>query len=484
MKTYQEDLQQALMILIDKYNHTISRMHWNVHEDSDTRDVAVGSIAIRFSECNPAEIAGLYYEFSISDSKGIICRGILGQIRFLFAKQYQNLRGKIITENAVRGILAIRDTNLKFPPISMMLFEKEDVSTWLASCDSLQEAAAFLLGVFPANVNVYYTDSLSPTNLLPEFYNKELLIIDETLQKTETKSLEELAEIIPGKSAWSYDYRDNGIPYLRSRDIQKGRIVSASVCLEPEKAVEFSRQLLQEGDILLTKHFGQRKLALVTVNDLPAIASEALYIIRPFGISEKYLYRYLTSNTGNVVFNEQLKRIETGSIVASISLSNLKQIRVPIYDEETMQNIEQIDALTGVEGIEAALRIIQGSGIKTEVDIGKYVYNELISAGWNESQIAIEPIIQFDDGRQWRPDIQALLSDGTKVYFEVKRFLSDFSSERVSAIWQILQSETKSYVVLTTGYYYEIHVSRRKDSLKIIHVPTIEEIINWERGLN
>ena len=88
------------------------------------------------------------------------------------------------------------------------------------------------------------------------------------------------------------------------------------------------------------------------------------------------------------------------------------------------------------------------------------------------------------DIRQWRPDIQALLSDGTKVYFEVKRFLSDFSSERVSAIWQILQSETKSYVVLTTGYYYEIHVSRRKDSLKIIHVPTIEEIINWERGLN
>ena len=37
---------------------------------------------------------------------------------------------------------------------------------------------------------------------------------------------EELAEIIPGKGARSSDYRENGIPYLRARDIQKGDIVT------------------------------------------------------------------------------------------------------------------------------------------------------------------------------------------------------------------------------------------------------------------
>jgi hypothetical protein len=338
--------------------------------------------------------------------------------------------------------------------------------------------------VFPANGKLYYTDSISSENLLPEFYDKEHRIIDEALQNTETKPLEELAEVIPGKGVRRDDYRESGIPYLRARDIQKGHIVSASVCLDPERAVDFSKQLLQEGDILLTKHFGQRKLALVTLDDLPAIASEALYIIRPFGISEKYLYRYLTSNTGNTVFNEQLKRIENGSIVPSIALSGLKQIRVPIYDEEIMQNIEQIDEMTGGEGLEAALKIIQGSGVKEEFEIEKHVYDEMISAGWSVDQITLEPVVMLDNGKQWRPDIQAVLPEGEKIYFEIERFLLDFTPERVSAIWQTLQDASKCYVVLTTGYYYEVHVTKRKDSLKLIHVPTIAEIINWERGLN
>jgi hypothetical protein len=251
--------------------------------------------------------------------------------------------------------------------------------------------------------------------MLPDYYSKEKSIIDATLKSTQTKCLEELAEIIPGKSAKSIDYRETGIPFLRARDIQKGSIVNSAVCLEPKMAVEFSRQLIQQGDILLTKFFSQRKLALVSEDKLPAIASGALYIIRPFGVSERYLYRYLSSKTGNAVFNLQLKRIEKGTAFSSIALSDLKKVQVPIYDEDTMLDFEQMDALSAEGGIESALKIIQAVGYESEVDIEKHIHEELISAGWEAEKLSHQDAITFENDKRWIPDFSYTLSDNTSM---------------------------------------------------------------------
>lgn len=93
--------------------------------------------------------------------------------------------------------------------------------------------------------------------------------------------------------------------------------------LENRKGRDFSEQLVQEEDTLLTKNFGQNKIALVTADDVPGIASNGLFIIHSYDVSEKYLYRYLTSKTGNEIFNKQINRIQRGVIIPSIALRDL-----------------------------------------------------------------------------------------------------------------------------------------------------------------
>lgn len=320
--------------------------------------------------------------------------------------------------------------------------------------------------------------------LLTDYYGKEHNnIIELSLQNTQTKCLEELAEIIPGKRARSYDYRETGISYLRARDIQEG-VITTSVYLEPAITVEFSRQLIQEGDILLSKHLGLRKLALVSRDNLPAIASESLYILRPFDVSERYLYQYLTSKTGNAVFSAQLKKIEKGAVIASIALSDLKKIQVPVYDEDIMMDYEHMDALNEEDRFAAALRIIHADRNRPESKVEEFVYNELVAAGWKAKKFCCQDAITIEGGKRWIPDFSYSLQDKTKVYFEVKDALYRESSEWALAIKKILKGQTKCYYILTTGYYYEVHVTGSEKSLKILHAPTLQEIIDWERGQN
>ena len=253
--------------------------------------------------------------------------------------------------------------------------------------------------------------------------------------------------------------------------------------MSPELASQFAKQLLQEGDILLTKHFGQRKLALVSESNLPAIASEALFIIRPFGVSENYLYRYLSSKTGNAVFNEQLKKIERGVIVPSIRLSDLRHIEVPVFDEETMLDLEQMDSLSEEEGIETALRVLRNIGNADEKAIEDQVINDLVSAGWDASLIQKQVAINRTDKKRMIADLIYTLPNGVKVYFEIKKKISRVSPEWIAAMKEILQGSEKCFYILTTGLYYEAHVTGCSESLKSTHTLTIEELIEWERGL-
>ena len=487
MKPNKTDLQQAFELLIqclEKHTFCSRFEKETILPKEDT--LTVGNIIVKYSDLGQRELSARRMEFSMIFAGELLYRGIIGYMPILYTKQNQKFGEELLDDASVGGIITIHHSAYSYSQIAIILFDRNGPLVWFASCHEVKDAVFFLMGENPEGVSVYYSEKVYPENLLPEYYNEDQSIIDAALHNTQTKRLEELAEIIPGKSARSYDYRDSGIPYLRARDIQKGVIVTASVCLEPAMATEFSRQLLQEGDILLTKHFGQRKLALVSEENLPAIASEALFIIRPFGISERYLYRYLISKTGNAVFNAQLKRIERGTTVASIALSDLKRIQVPVYDEDTMLDYEQMDQLTGEDGLEAALRIIQSVGEreKTESDIEKHVFAELVSAGWEAEKLSSQDGLVFENGKRWIPDLSYCLPDNTKVYFEVKRTLSRASSEWASAIARILMGSTKCYYVLTTGFYYEVHVTGREKSLKLLHAPTIPDILDWERGQN
>lgn len=425
----------------------------------------------------------IHFDLFVEGPKHI--NGILGYASFLYgsSKVLHHFRETLLEKESIHSVITVKHTGNTGRQVAILLFNKTEAKTKLVTCESIDAASAYIAGTSSEGIEVNNTDIISPENMLPGYYSEPLLQVIESSGNTVIKKLEEVAEVISGKSASSYDYRSEGIPYLRARDIQQGEIIKPDVFLSSDKAKQFSKQLLQDGDILLTKHFGQRKLALVCEDNLPAIASDALFIIRPFGVSENYLYRYLTSKTGNTVFNEQLKRIEHGVVVPSMRLSDLKRVEVPIFDDDTMSDLEHMDTLSEHEGIESALRLLNNIGNADEKAIETRVINDLITAGWDASQLQMPMGVNLTNKERIIADLIYILPDGVKVYFEIKSRLSGVSQKWIRTMKEILHSPEKCFYVLTTGLYYETHVSGRNESLKSTNAPTIEELIKWEGGL-
>ena len=482
----QSDIRDALAYLaVELDNQTFGSWKDRDKTELPMESMTFGSVELEQSIetiSNPFQRV-IHFSLFVNGEKYVY--GIVGYTSILYAttKQMLRYRETLIEKESIRSVITIKHTGNTGRQIAIILFNKGSEKTELIACDEIDDASAFIAGESLEKNTIYYTDSILAENMLPEFYSEPLLPITAAFSNTVIKKLEDVADIIAGKGARSYDYRSEGIPYLRARDIQKERIVTPDVFLSPELASQFSKQLLQEGDILLTKHFGQRKLALVSESDLPAIASDALFIIRPFAVTENYLYRYLTSKTGNAVFNEQMRKIEHGVVVPSIKLADLKNIEVPVFDEETMLDLEQIDFLSEHEGIEAALRILQNIDNADERAIEDQVIKDLVSAGWDASQIQKQVAINSTDRKRMIADLIYTLPDDIKVYFEIKRRISRVSPEWIAAMKEILQGSEKCFYILTTGLYYEAHVTGSSESLKSTHTPTIKELIEWERRL-
>ena len=480
------DLREALAYLaIELDKQTFGSWHDRNKVELSTDSKTFGSVKLEQSNETISDPFQRVIRFTLFADAGAVFKGIVGYTSILYMKTKQMLqfRENLLEKENIRSVITIKHTGNTGRQIAIILFNKNQRKTSLVSCGGIDDASAFIAGESPVGSAIYFTDSMSAENMLPEFYSDSLNPITEALGTTVVKKLEEIADIIAGKSARSSDYLTEGIPYLRARDIQQGNILTPDVFLGPELAKQFSKQLLQEGDILLTKHFGQRKLALVSESDLPAIASDALFIIRPFGVTENYLYRYLTSKTGNAVFNEQLKKIEHGVVVPSVRLADLKNVEVPVFDEETMLDLEQMDSLSVHEGIETALKILQNIGNIDEKTIENQVIGDLISAGWDDSKIKREEELGPGSEKHVIADLIYTLPDGIKVYFEIKKSISRVSPKWIAAMKEILQGPEKCFYILTTGLYYEAHVTGRAVSLKTTHAPTIEELSNWERGL-
>lgn len=303
----------------------------------------------------------------------------------------------------------------------------------------------------------------------------------EMVQESTVKELGVIAEIIAGKSARSEERCKKGIHYLRAIDLKDGKISKTDVCINPKDAKKFARQLLQSGDILITKNYRQNKIAIVTEKDIPAIASDSLYVIRPVQVSEKYLHKYLTSQTGNEAFYAQISKIQRSTTVLTVTLADLNHVQIPVYDDETMQMIEGIDSVSQDEITETTEKILNILRSLSGPDIEIYVFQSLLSAGWNMDNLNRQVIISKDRKKKCIADIVYNLKDGRRVIVEVVSPTKKITVDDVAAIMNILQGDEEYFVVLTTGAYYEVHRTGIRGSLKTINPPSIDEILRWEQ---
>lgn len=405
----------------------------------------------------------------------------------LFAKNMIEFRQNLLEQHSIKGIFTLKSSFFKGTAMSTSVIvlgaSEEDI--WLTSATSVEDVLEIFSDFPNYKRKVYFTKSLSSESFMPEFYNEEIKQINESLNKIDTKELSEIAEIILGKNVERGDFAENGIPYLRVRNVQDGKICKIDSYVSIEMAEKYAKQLLQEGDLLLSKNFGQHKIARVNFEDLPAIASNGFFIIRAYDVPEDYLYQYLTSETGKAIFDKQLSTIEHGTIISSISLKDLKKLRVPIFDEATMidmGNIEEANSsdilkstpLSKMKNNKSQFR--ESCGIAAE----RNIYDQFLQVGWSKDEILLESrtcSIKLNNGTEWFPDIILMDGESKLAVVEAKRDLSLIDPDVLKKLHEVIYNGDIPFIILATTGYFEIHGKDNSLIMKYSVAPSKEELL-------
>ncbi len=415
--------------------------------------------------------------FTVTDTeKHAQWKFIISTATFLFGKNFKKYREQIIQDYGIQGVVTLKKQFFQHStiPMAFIMLGKETKSTWFTSAASASELEIIIFDLQNYHRNVYYTGNINPDNLMPEFYN-EAEQIDIKLDQSEIKKLYEIADVIAGKGAKQEEFASRGIQYLRARNLVDGRIEPADTFIEEKLMPKFAKQILQEGDILLSKNFGEHRLVMVTASDLPAVASNALFIIRAIDVPERYLYQYFTSETGKKVFKAQLDRIVKGATISSINLSDLKEIRVPIYDMQIMIELADIKKLESKQ----AMKLTEKLGkIITESQVEQMVIGQLIQAGWERNELIFnnkEYAIKLKD-RKWIPDIVLLDNGEIMAIVEVKSSIFNVNRRWLEQIKETVQVKEIKMIVLTTGMFYDVYLTGTSKHARYETAPTKDEL--------
>jgi len=155
----------------------------------------------------------------------------------------------------------------------------------------------------------------------------------------------DIAEVFSGIKYKTSDLKNQGqASFFRPRDIVENKITKTSKWVDQDYVAENRSKLLKEGDILIQNIFEYHKMALIGKNDLPAFASNNLFIIRSHKIDPKFLFNYLKSDTIKQQLLSELDQKSSRATIKRISLKQFKEIKIPIPNAE-----DQIKWYTNIE---------------------------------------------------------------------------------------------------------------------------------------
>lgn len=462
-------------------------------EENGFTDLIEGafSITVTWSEDERYKQMKKYEIVSKSDQKKWSL--LLVPTGILFAKNKFSLRKEWLGKYSIRGIITLKNSffGVYTMPVSIIILDEQDSSVWLTSATSTDDILDILSDISQYKRKVYYTEKLDPESFMPEFYNEDLKRINEKLDNYDTKELQDIAEIILGKNVERWDFEEEGIPYLRVRNVQNGKICNLDSYVRSDCAEKYAKQLLQEGDLLLSKNFGQHKVARVNEEDLPAIASNGFFIIRAYGVPEDYLYQYFISETGKTILEKQLSSIEHGTVITSISKKDLMKLRVPIFDKATMVDIGNIEeanvselikntpAYSGLMAYANELGKFSGSALEMSI------YQQFLQNGWEKDEVLLDNrsySIQVKENVRWYPDI-VLMDGNTKLAIvEVKSNLSLIMPDTIMKLQYAIYNSDIPFVILATTGYFEIHGHGNTLIKKSTTAPTKEKLLRLLAG--
>lgn len=176
--------------------------------------------------------------------------------------------------------------------------------------------------------------------------------------------LKDLANIILGTNYSTKELSKKGKwKFFRPRDIKQNGFLETKTFISEDFVKKKQKSSLKKGDILLQNIFNFNKMAIVREQDLPALASNNLFIIRSKIISPDVLFEFLQSKAIAETFRRQLENVSHGAVIRRISLKDVKQIPVPLpfsmhqlCNIANIKNIDEIKVLKNLRNELAHLR--------------------------------------------------------------------------------------------------------------------------------
>ena len=401
---------------------------------------------------------------------------IIASASILSLSRFSDFREQIISEN-FSGIVMTKRNLFKSTStaLTIIFFNEFTNKKFFSSVDNTEEIYSVLFDQDHHCRKIFYPTEIDNNNLLPEHYNPTNRKIYNLIDEFSPRKLEDIAEIIPGANANQFCFTDSneepGIPYLRARCLQNGQILPDEKRIKKDLYSNYARQLLRPGDILITKFFGQNKIVQVQENNLPAIASSMLVIIRPFEELNFDLYEYLSTGIGSEIFKKQLQDISSGNTVASFSMKDLRNLQIPSIKNN---NFSDFESTFDKKFYDLQKMTLEYLNTNSEEDICKLIKSELLDQGWNAKDIEVEKTIN-----SIRLDIVLMDKEEPIAFFELKK-PSHYEKESVKVQLLNIQKSLKIPGILTLGSYYEVYYFIQ-DSLKIrkfFAAPTKKEILS------
>ncbi len=409
----------------------------------------------------------------------------------LFSKKTINERRQWL--NKMKGVITIKQHFLedsRIPFSIVFLGEKKNGLTWFAYTNNAFDLWKLYEedGSEPALVCIVKRPD--PVNYLPEYY---MTPVTERVHNEKTvpiKELQDLAEVIIGASVKANEKGNRGIPFIRPRCIKNNNIIEQEEAYVNERYIDkYKGKMLQEGDILLPRQFMSFKLGYVRQSNLPAIASDGLFIIRPFNIGNKYLGKYLLSETGRSSYMKQLRQIQKGGVIPYFTQKDLKHLKVPIFDKDVMDDIETTGTISTSKGIEFITKITNNlHEIMPEKMLEEMVINSFWEKGWKADDLLYpSKLLELPAALteiKYQPDLILLDAGQPIAVVEIKTSFSNISKKWLSKMKEVVNNSQNILLVLTTGIYYEIYTKDFNCIWRDVEAPSFDEVVRLSREVN
>jgi len=257
---------------------------------------------------------------------------------FLTAQVFEELRNTILNKYSLESVISLpkgilRNTGVELS-ILVVIHNKFEATKYYR----IKDRAFSKTTLGDSDFSVIKANLIERWDY--NFHNPKNREYEKELKNQDTKRIDELVEVVLGTHFSREEIKEKGdYLWLTSRNVSNGNLNFT----DGDKFIserEFSRReqnaILRNGDILIPRIQRNRESFYVhTNNDKKIIAFQHFIILR--GKNADYVATYLNTDNGIKLFNQQIERHTRGSVMPTISISDLKNIEIPILPIEDLE---------------------------------------------------------------------------------------------------------------------------------------------------